>query len=131
MTVRSRSPSWAERQSAGDGADIFPVGIFHILGSAFLLAGQLKIRAALRGGFFLTPLRAVFRRFEWGVIGPVTTYQKNPFHVFSGELVFFGVYFMAFCTVFFTPLYIVRSIHNLGKVFPHLIKCLPIPLTGC
>ena len=122
--VRLRSPSWAERPYAGDGADLFPSGVFHILGSAFLLAGQLKNRAALRGGFFLTPLRAVFRRFEWGVIGPVTTYQKNPFPVFSGDLLFFEVYFMAFCTVFFTPLYIVRSIHNLGKVFPHLIKCL-------
>ena len=124
MIVRSRSPSWAERPSAGDGADLFPSGVFHILGSAFLLAGQLKIRAALRGGFFLTPLRAIFRPSEWGVIGPVTTYQKNLFPVFSGDLLFFGVYYMAFCTVFFTPLYIVRPFHNLGKVFPHLIKCL-------
>lgn len=124
MIVRSRSPSWAERPSAGDGANIFPVGIFHILGSAFLLAGQLKIRAALRGGFFLTPLRAIFRPSEWGVIGPVTTYQKNPFPVFSGDLLFFEVYFMAFYTVFFMPLYIVRSIPNLGKVFPPLTKCL-------
>ncbi|QBQ72607.1 hypothetical protein CRP3_gp58 [Roseobacter phage CRP-3] len=96
----------------------------YILGANFLLAGQLKIRAALRGGFFLTAPRAIFRRFEWGVIGPGILTQKNPFPVFSGDLVFFRVYFMAFCTVFFTPLYIVRSIHNLGKVFPHLIKCL-------
>lgn len=106
--VRSRLQNWAERPSAGDGAGLFPVGIFHILGANFLLAGQLKNRAALRGGFFLTAPRAIFRRFEWGVIGPVTTYQKNPFHVFSGDLLFFEVYFMAFCTVFFTPLYIVR-----------------------
>jgi len=97
----SRSPSWAERPYAGDGAGLFPVGIFHILGSAFLLVGQLKIRAALRGGFFLTPLRAVFRRFQWGVIGPVTVYQKNPFPVFSVDLLFFEVYYLAFCTVFF------------------------------
>ena len=124
MIVRSRSPSWAERPYAGDGANLFPVGIFHILGSAFLLAGQLKNRAALRGGFFLTPLRAIFRPSEWGVIGPGILTQKNPFPVFSGDLVFFRVYFMAFCTVFFTPLYIVRLFHNLGKVFPHLIKCL-------
>ena len=101
MIAPSRSPSWAERPYAGDGAGLFPVGIFHILGSAFLLVGQLKIRAALRGGFFLTPLRAVFRRFQWGVIGPVTVYQKNPFPVFSVDLLFFEVYYLAFCTVFF------------------------------
>ena len=107
MIAPSRSPSWADRPSAGDGAGLLPIGILYILGSAFLLVGQLKIRSALRGGFFLTPLRAIFRPSEWGVIGPGTTYQKNPFPVFSGDLGFFAVYFMAFCTVFFTPLYIV------------------------
>jgi hypothetical protein len=99
----SRSPSWAERPYVGDGADIQPVGLSHILGSAFLLVGQLKNRAALRGGFFLTPLRAIFRRFEWGVIGPGILTQKNPSPVFSGDLVFFRVYFMEFCAVFLLP----------------------------
>jgi hypothetical protein len=99
----SRSPSWAERPSAGDGADIQPVGLSHILGPLFLLVGQLKIRAALRGGFFLTPLRAIFRPSEWGVIGPGILTQKNPSPVFSGDLVFFRVYFMAFCAVFLLP----------------------------